>query len=167
MENIEEFKIIASVIISATGLFTVLHKLYKNEKSKRILSQEEVDFILSRAEGGDQLTQELPLLRERQLIEKAYGFSVSREEFNCLALDLKDSEIRLTQLKRIKNYLISKNKKAGISLGVAEWVLLVLNTLCAFVFLAIAIIIIIWAPDEPFSNLKILSLFAAILLPVY
>jgi hypothetical protein len=166
-ENIELSKISIAFLVGLTGLLTVLYQIYKNEKSKRILSLEEVDFILSRGEGDDQLSKELPSLREKQLIEKAYGFSANREEFNSLANDLKGSKIRLTQLKRINSYLFFTNKKASISLGFWEWVIFGLNSLCSFVFLAFSIIIIIWAKDEPFRFLKIIGLLAAVLFPLY
>lgn len=167
MDNIEIIKVAVAAFISISTFFTVLYKRYKNERSKRILSSEEFDFILSRGDTDDQLNKELPLLKERQLIEKTYGFSASRKEFNSLVYDLKGSQIRLTQLKRINSYLLFKNNKTSISLGGAEWVLFVLNTICAFVFLAIAIVIAIWAKDEPYRFIKIVGLFVAVLFPVY
>ena len=64
METSEIIKIAIPTVVGAYTLFAGLHKIYSTQKVKKILSSDEMDFILTRGGSQDALNTQIILLKE-------------------------------------------------------------------------------------------------------
>jgi len=117
LENLD-FEKIAPIIISVIALaFSIVRVVYlslKNKKKDSILSNDEINFILNRGKENDQLNTHLPILQECKLIEKAYGFYATREQFNQLSHILMTQNYDINKIKQIKKILVFNNNLPSI-----------------------------------------------------
>jgi len=96
--------IITSIISTGYAILVSVYLNYHNRKKDKMLSIDEINFILSRADQNAPLNKQLPIHEESKLIEKSYGFYATREQFNQLSEKIEMSyDIR--KIKRIKKFL--------------------------------------------------------------
>jgi len=96
--------IIISIVSTAYAILASVYLNYRNRKKDKMLSIDEINFVLSRADQNDPLNTQLPIHEESKFIEKSYGFYATREEFNQLSEKI-EASYDIRKIKRIKRFL--------------------------------------------------------------
>lgn len=127
IEKISEFDKIATIVLVVYTITAGLYIIFRNLKKERILSIDEINFILSQGDSEDPLNTQLPIHEESKLIEKSYGFYATREQFNNLSVILKPKEFKLTELRKIKRYIQFDGDKPLIKMESVDYFIFYLN----------------------------------------
>ncbi|WP_461633702.1 hypothetical protein [Labilibaculum euxinus] len=166
--EILEFEKIATVVtvITATcSMIISLYLTYTNFKKEKFLTIEEMSFILSRGEKDDHLNTQTTLLREKQLIEKAFGFPATREEFNNLLFYIPPAKFDRSKLRTIKSYLSFQDDKPIVQINGTHRFLFILNIIFV-VGIGIIALVSFWVYRQfMLSNFILIGCFAIMQIP--
>jgi len=130
--------IIISIISTVYAIGVSLYINYRNRKKDKVLTTDEINFVLSRAGQNDPLNTQLPIHEESKLIEKSYGFYATREQFNNLYVKL-DESYDIKKIKHIKKFLEFDNNTPYIKFESADKLIVRASTVFLFIIAAITV----------------------------